>query len=71
MRKTYLTALLIAVVIITWIASGLLGEDSIPAPQTIAAKNAQQRAQAEDRPLTTVRVPKQVFVFHLTTMKKL
>lgn len=56
MRKTYLTALLIAVFIISWIASGRLGEDSIPAPQTIAAKNAQQRAQAEDRPLTTVRV---------------
>ncbi len=56
MRKTYLTALIIAAGIIGWIATGLLGEDSAPLPQTISAKNAQQRAQAEDRPLTTVRI---------------
>ena len=56
MRKTYLTATFIAVSIIGWVASGLLEEAAAPLPQTISAKNAQQRAQAEDRPLTTVRV---------------
>lgn len=56
MRKTYLTATFIAVCIIGWIATGLLEEEAAPLPQTISAKNAQQRAQAEDRPLTTVRV---------------
>ena len=56
MRKTYFTALFIAVGIIGWIASGLLEEGSAPLPQTISAKNAQQRAQSEDQPLTTVRV---------------
>ena len=56
MRKTYITAIFIAVCIIGWIATGLLEEESAPLPQTISAKNAQQRAQAEDRLLTTVRV---------------
>ena len=56
MRKTYLTATFIAVCIIGWIATGLLEEEAAPLPQTISEKNAQQRAQAEDRPLTTVRV---------------
>ena len=56
MRKTYFTALFIAVGIIGWIASGLLEEGSAPVPQTISAKNAQQRAQSEDQPLTSVRV---------------
>jgi multidrug efflux system membrane fusion protein len=56
MRKTYVTATVIAVSIIGWVASGLLEEAAAPLPQTISAKNAQQRAQAEDRPLTTVRV---------------
>jgi hypothetical protein len=56
MRKTYFTALFIAVGIIGWIASGLLEEGAAPVPQTISAKNAQQRAQSEDQPLTSVRV---------------
>ena len=56
MRKTYFTALFIAVGIIGWIASGLLEEGDAPVPQTISAKNAQQRAQSEDQPLTSVRV---------------
>jgi membrane fusion protein, multidrug efflux system len=56
MRSTYFIALFIAVCIIGWLATGLLKEESAPLPQTISEKNAQQRAQAEDRPLTTVRV---------------
>ena len=56
MRKTYITASLVAIAIVLWIGSGFLREESPALPQSVALKNLALQAQNEDRPLTSVRV---------------
>ncbi len=56
MRKTYITAGIIAVALAAWLLSGQLGKDKTPPPQTLAdIKRQQQQIQAEQAP-TRVRV---------------
>ncbi len=56
MRKTYITASVVAIAIVLWIGSGFLKEESPALPQSVALKNLALQAQKEDRPLTQVRV---------------
>ena len=56
MRKTYITASVVAIAIVLWIGSGFLRDESPALPQSIALKNLALQAQNEDRPLTSVRV---------------
>lgn len=56
MRKTYITASVVAIAIVLWIGSGFLREESPALPQSVALKNLALQAQNEDRPLTSVRV---------------
>ena len=56
MRKTYLTAALIAVMVIGWISSGYLNESSVSVPKSIADKNERLKVTTEDRPASQVRV---------------
>jgi multidrug efflux system membrane fusion protein len=56
MRRTHITAIVIAILVSLWLASGLL-RDAPPVPaQTIAEQNQRVAALAEERPLTRVRV---------------
>ena len=56
MRKTYITASVVAITIVLWIGSGFLKKESPALPQSVALKNLALQAQNEDRPLTQVRV---------------
>ena len=56
MRKTYITASVVAMAIVLWIGSGFLRDESPALPQSVALKNLALQAQNEDRPLTSVRV---------------
>ncbi len=56
MRKTYITASVVAIAIVLWIGSGFLKEESPALSQSVALKNLALQAQKEDRPLTQVRV---------------
>ena len=56
MRKTYITASVVAITIVLWIGSGFLKKESPALPQSVALKNLALEAQKEDRPLTQVRV---------------
>ena len=56
MRKTYITASVVAIAIVLWIGSGFLRDESPALPQSVALKNLALQAQNEDRPLTSVRV---------------
>jgi multidrug efflux system membrane fusion protein len=55
MRATYITATVIALVILGWLLSGQLGGDGAPRHETLAEQNRQAVAQSEDRELTRVR----------------
>ncbi|MCP5179134.1 MAG: efflux RND transporter periplasmic adaptor subunit [Pseudomonadales bacterium] len=55
MRGTYITAFLIAAVLIAWLASGLRSEHGGQPPASINEANAQAAARADDRPPTRVR----------------
>lgn len=55
MRKTYLTAAAIALVLIAWIWSGQLGAPEPHDPATLAELNLQREAASDDRPMTRVR----------------
>jgi multidrug efflux system membrane fusion protein len=55
MRKTYLTAIAIAVVFLGWMLSGQFGATDRSAPLTLAELNLQREAASEDRALTRVR----------------
>ncbi len=56
MRSTYLTALIIAGIVIAWLASGQLSEDAPPPPATIAEQNRNAALLAEEKPPVSVRV---------------
>ena len=55
MRKTYVSAIVIAVAAGLWLASGELREPRAAGPKTLAEQNARLDAEREDRPLTHVR----------------
>ncbi len=55
MRATYITAVIIALLILAWLFSGTLGEEPAPPPGSLAEQNAQQLALAEDHEPTKVR----------------
>jgi multidrug efflux system membrane fusion protein len=55
MRATYITATVIALVILGWLLSGQLGSDGAPRHETLAEQNRQAAAHSEDRELTRVR----------------
>lgn len=56
MRSTYLTALIIAGIVIAWLASGQFSEDAPKPPDTIAEQNRNAALLAEEKPLVAVRV---------------
>jgi len=56
MRKTYITAAFVAALIVGWIGSGLLKEESARPAQSVALKNLARQAKNEDRPLSVVRI---------------
>ena len=55
MRKTYIIATLIALAIGLWLASGYLGQEEPVRHGTLAEKNSQSEAAAEDKSPTRVR----------------
>jgi multidrug efflux system membrane fusion protein len=55
MRSTYITAMIIGVVFILWLASGQLREES-PPPSSIAEQNRNAALRAEEKPRVGVRV---------------
>jgi multidrug efflux system membrane fusion protein len=55
MRSTYITAIIIGVVFILWLASGQLREES-PPPSSIAEQNRNAALRAEEKPRVGVRV---------------
>ena len=55
MRRTYVLASAITLVILAWLLSGQFGHLSPKEPPTIAELNRDSRASGEDRPLTRVR----------------
>ncbi len=55
MRATYITALAIAIAILTWLISGQLGGAEDVVHPTLAEQNRQAQAQAQDRLPTRVR----------------
>ncbi len=56
MRTTYITAAIIALLLILWLLSGQLGtEDDTPVPANLAEQNAKLDAESEDKQPTRVR----------------
>ena len=55
MRATYITAAIIAVAILIWLASGQVGKEDSPPPGSLAEQNAAIAAQAQDKDPTRVR----------------
>ena len=55
MRATYITAIVIAVALGLWLASGQLGESEAPPPVSLAAEKEQLAAEQEDKAPTQVR----------------
>jgi multidrug efflux system membrane fusion protein len=55
MRKTYLTAIAIALAFTAWMLSGQIGNPERSKPLTLAELNLQREAAGEDRALTRVR----------------
>jgi multidrug efflux system membrane fusion protein len=56
MRTTYITAIIIAILLAAWLASGMLGTDEIAKPDTLANQNREQSRVDEDASPTRVRV---------------
>ena len=56
MRSTYITAMIIAVLVVLWLASGQLGEQPPPPAASVAEQNRNAALQAEEKPAVTVRV---------------
>lgn len=56
MRPTYITAFIIAVVVLLWLGSGQLREKPPAAPISIAAQNRIAALRAEEKPALAVRV---------------
>jgi membrane fusion protein, multidrug efflux system len=56
MRTTYITAIIIALLLAAWLASGVLGGEETPNPATLAEQNREQSRVDEDAAPTKVRV---------------
>ncbi len=56
MRATYITACIIAAIVILWLASGQLGERPEPPAKNVAEQNRRVALLQEEKPLTRVRV---------------
>lgn len=56
MRKTYITAIAIALTLGAWLASGAVNEGDAPRPASLADQNREQDRVAEDAAPTKVRV---------------
>jgi membrane fusion protein, multidrug efflux system len=56
MRRTYITAIAIAVVAVLWFASGQLRDEPATPPASIAEQNRLAASMSEERPPTRVRV---------------
>ena len=56
MRTTYITAIVIAVALVVWLASGALNTDEAAPPPSLAEKNREQSRVDEDTAPTKVRV---------------
>jgi multidrug efflux system membrane fusion protein len=55
MRGTYITAVIIAALIVLWLFSGQLGKDPRPEHSTLSEQNRLQSAESQDADLTRVR----------------
>ncbi len=55
MRGTYITATVIALVIVLWLLSGTIGGDGQVRHPSLAEANREQAAEAQDTPVTRVR----------------
>ena len=67
MRATYITAAIIAVAILIWLASGQVGKEDTPPPGSLAEQNAAIAAQSQDKDPTRVRA--RVFQAQLYTQQ--
>ncbi len=56
MRATYITAGIIATLVVLWMASGQFGEEPEPPAMNVAEQNQRVAAMQEEKPLTRVRV---------------
>ena len=56
MRSTYLTAAIVALIVVAWIGSGQLREDDTKPPTSIAEQNRQNAALIDDKPPMRVSV---------------
>lgn len=56
MRSTYITAFVIAVLVVSWLVSGQLSEDPPPPPASVAEQNRNAALLAEEKPPVAVRV---------------
>lgn len=56
MRSTYITAIIIGVLFILWLASGQLRDEPPPPPTSIAEQNRNAALRAEEKPKIGVRV---------------
>lgn len=56
MRTTYISAGIVAALVVLWLASGQLGEDLEPPAMNIAEQNQRVAAMQEEKPPTRVRV---------------
>ena len=56
MRATYLSAVAIAVLLVSWLASGQLDQEAVAYEASIAERNAESRTLMSDQAPTQVRV---------------
>ena len=56
MRRTYLTAIVIAAILGAWLFSGLMGQPEVAAPGSISERNRALAGASEDAVPTRVRV---------------
>ncbi|XOV85211.1 MAG: efflux RND transporter periplasmic adaptor subunit [bacterium] len=56
MRTTYITAIIIALILAAWLASGVLGGEDTPKPASLADQNREQSRVDEETAPTKVRV---------------
>ncbi len=56
MRATYISAGIVAALVVLWLASGQLGDDPEPPAMNVAEQNQRVAAMAEEKPPTRVRV---------------
>lgn len=67
MRSTYVTACIIIVLVVLWLASGQLGDDPPSPAKNIAEQNRRVDLLREEGPLTTVRIA----TIHASTQERI